>query len=116
MQERPTAQSRRAIGFSLLVNQKRKTDARLSAKSLRVPQIAQPDGRQPRSLVQKGLRVTAPLRDMLPAENSPVVPKKCNDRRPVLPQRAQANPPPFRIWQNNPRQLRTQTHTRIHRQ
>lgn len=86
MHERSAAQSGRAIGLSRLVNQQRKVDARLRAKSPRTTQIAQPDSGQPSSLIQKRLFVIAQLRDVLPAENSPVVPKKCNHRRPVLPQ------------------------------
>jgi hypothetical protein len=53
---------------------------------LRIAQIAQPDGRQRSSLIPKCLLMITQLRDVLAAENSAIVAKKRNYRRPVLPQ------------------------------
>lgn len=77
------------IGPALFINQQRKPDARLFPENLRVVSVAKPDGGERSSLVQESLFVFAQLRDVLAAKNSPVVPEKNEDGRPVLPQRTQ---------------------------
>lgn len=108
MQERCPLELGRPVGLPLLVNQQWKMDARFVAKSSRVREIAEADGGEPSPLLQKRLLVIAQLRDVLTAENSPVMPKEYEHRRPVLPQRAQPNQSLVAVRQRNVRQPLTQ--------
>ena len=78
------------ISPALFVNQQRKSDARLFPENLRIVSVAKPDGSERSALILEGLLVFAQLRDVLATKNSPVVPEKNEDGRPLLPQRTQA--------------------------
>ena len=108
MQERCPLKLGGPVRLALLVNQQLKMDVRFIAESSRVGQVAQADGGQSGPLLQKRLLVIAQLRDVLAAENSAVVPKEYQHRRPVFPQRAQPNQSFVAVRQHNARQPLTQ--------
>jgi hypothetical protein len=76
---------------AMFVDQQREVDAGFFLENARIVAVAQADGRKRSALVVEDLLVFAQLRDVLTAKNSPIVPKKNNHRRLVLPQRTQAN-------------------------
>ena len=107
MQQGSAPQTCRPVCLPPLIHQQRKADASLRPKRLRVAEIAQPDGRQRRSLIPKGLLMIAQLRNVLAAEDSPIMPQESDHRRPLLPQRSQSHRPRFRVRKHNLRQPRT---------
>jgi len=101
-------QFQRVIRFLLLINQKRKRNPRLLPEYFCVLRISQTYCRQRRSFRSKLLFVRAQLRDVLPAENSTVMPQKHHHRRLRRPQRPQPHLSPIRIRQHNHRQSAAQ--------
>jgi hypothetical protein len=78
-----------SISFTLVINEKRESDAGLLAEMAGITRIAQPDSSQPRAFLAKLLFKFAQLRDVLTAENSTVMAKKDDDGRRIAPQRTQ---------------------------
>ena len=78
-------QLRRAIGFTISIDQEWECDSRLLAEGTGIVHITQPYGREIRALGLKFLLVFAQLRDVLAAEDSTIVPQKHDDRRPLRP-------------------------------
>src|SRR5690348_15573717 len=76
VQQVTITQPRSPIGQSLLVYQQRKRDAGVFPEHPRVITVTKPDGRQVRPLRPEFRLVFAQLRNMLPAENSSIVPEK----------------------------------------
>ena len=91
------------ICFALFVNEQRKADARFLAKRTGINAIAKANGGQVRSAFAEGRFVEAQLRDVLAAEDSPVMPQKDNDRRLADPQRTKAEFSAVGIRQGNHR-------------
>jgi 2,4-diaminopentanoate dehydrogenase len=108
MKNRGALQAGGAISVTVFIHQQRERDARSFAEQFRVPQIAQPDRRQPRAFRFKIFLLVAQLRHVFAAENSAVVPQKHDDRRPVRPQRTQPNRMIVGIRQRDSRQPRAQ--------
>lgn len=106
MQDGRTLKICGSVRLPLFVNQQRKSYAGLVTKGSRIGQIAQSNGGQACFLVRKRLLVIAQLRDVLTAENSPVMPKEDNYRRPTLPQRAQSDRVLLAVRQNDLREPR----------
>src|SRR5271169_1429511 len=106
MQERCALKTRRPVRLPLLVHQQRKSNAGFVAKGSRVDKIAQANGRQPCPFIRKRLLVIAQLRDVLTAENSPVMAKEHDHGRAAPPQRAQSNRPPLAVRQHDSREPR----------
>jgi hypothetical protein len=79
------------IGLPVFVDQQRKCDGGVLAKDARVIAVTQTYRCQVGSVPVKFRLIFAQLRDVLAAENSSVVTKKDNHRRPLLPQRAQTD-------------------------
>jgi hypothetical protein len=104
VQEVRASQTSRAISQPLLINQKRKRDACFFTKEPRVTAVAKPHGSYVCALATNYLLFFAQLRDVLPAENSTVVPQENHYRRLRRPQRTQPDLFPIRIRQHNHRQ------------
>lgn len=85
MQERCSLEVDCLIGLSVLVHQQWKSNAGFVAKRLRVGKVSQSDGGQPRSLIDKRWLVITQLRDVLAAEDSPVMTKEDEHRRAAFP-------------------------------
>jgi hypothetical protein len=90
-----------AIRRALIVYQKREGDAGLFAEPAGIVGVAQAHCRQVRAFVFERLLVLAQLRDMLAAENSPVVPQENQHGRLALPKRAEADLAPVGIRQHD---------------
>jgi hypothetical protein len=86
MKQRAVSQTCRAVSLPPLVDQKWKTDAALLAKYLGIAHIAEANGGQGSPFVAECGFVVAQLRDVLAAEDSAVVAKEHDNRRPVGPQ------------------------------
>jgi hypothetical protein len=82
-----------AVSHALLVYQKRETDAGLLSKEPSVNPVAEAHGSQAGSPILERFLVFAQLRDMLAAEESAVVPEENEDRRLLLPKRAEPHFP-----------------------
>src|SRR4026207_453126 len=78
-----------AIGEPPLVDRERKSDARFVAKNTGIIPVAEADSGERRALLAECWFMFAQLRDVLAAENSPIVPEEHNYRRLPLPERAQ---------------------------
>jgi hypothetical protein len=78
MKEVPRFQFRNSVGGPLGIDQQRERDTAFLAKQTGIIQVAQSNRRQPGSGLLKLGFVLAQLRDMLAAEDSPVVPQKDN--------------------------------------
>ena len=91
MQEVGAPQPGRPVRLPLFIDQQRKRDAGILAKDARVIAVTQTYRCQVGSVPVKFRLIFAQLRDVLAAENSSVVTKKDNHRRPLLPQRAQTD-------------------------
>ena len=103
MQDVRLPQSHGQVCHALLVDQQRKRDAGLFTKCPRIDPIPQPDSGQ----IQRVL-VFAQLRDVLAAEDSPIVTEKNQHRRRRLPKRAQADFASIAIGQNELRERCTE--------
>ena len=68
--------AREAVRPALLVDQEGECDPGLLAERARVLAVAEPDRRQPGARSAEGLLVLAQLRDVLPAEDSTVMPQE----------------------------------------
>jgi hypothetical protein len=101
MEDIRAAQSRCVICLALLVDEQRKGDARVLAKHLGVPSIPESDGSDNRAPRFEFFLVLAQLRDVLAAEDSPVVPKESQHRGLFLPQRAEAHGSAIAIRQDD---------------
>ena len=97
------AKARGPVSKPLLVYQKRERDAGLFPKEPRVGPIAQPYRGQIRAPLPERLLPFAQLRDMLPAEESPIVPEEDHDGRLVFPKRAKADFPALVVEQGDGR-------------
>lgn len=98
----------RPIGLSLLVNEKREGDAGFLAEGAGVEAVTQSHSGQGGSLGAELLLVLAQLRDVLAAEDSPVVPQEGDHGRLALPQGAQPNLVTFGIGEGDFGQLAAQ--------
>jgi len=107
MKERAVQQAHGTICPPLGIDQKWKSDSSLLAKDLGVVRVAQADGGQLRALIAECLFVVAQLRDVLAAEDSSVVPKEGDHRRPVRPERTESDGLSFRVGQDYSRELLT---------
>ena len=94
-----------AIGFALIVDQQRKADAGFLAENEGIVAVTKTDRCKGRALAPEGLLVFAQLRDMLAAEDSPVVTQKNDDGGAVLPQRAQPDFPSVGVRKDDVREL-----------
>jgi hypothetical protein len=92
MRDRGTPQASSPVRDARLVDEKRKIDARLLLEGARVVAIAEADGGEPRARRAERPLVRAQLRGVLAAEDSAVVAKKHDHRRPRLPHRAEPDP------------------------
>lgn len=79
------------ICLPLLVNQQRKIDPGFLLKNARVVAVSETYRRNCHTLIQEFCFVRAQLRDVLPAEYSPIVPQKNDHCRIVRPQGAHSN-------------------------
>ena len=107
MKQRGFLQSNRAIGFTLFINKKRKSNSRLLPESARIIRVAQPDGCEAGAFVFEPLFVLAQLRDVLTAENSTPVAQEHQHRWPLGPERPKLDFFPINIGQNHTRQPAT---------
>jgi hypothetical protein len=101
VQEVGFPQARRAIRRALAVYQKRERDAGFLAEQAGVAGVAQAYRGQVRSFVFERLLMFAQLRDVLAAENSPVVPQKNQHGGLTLPKRAEPDLAPIGIRQHD---------------
>ena len=85
VQQRGLPQPCGTIGAALLVDEQRKPDPGLLTERPRVLAVAEPDGRHASACGAEGLLVLAQLRDVLPAEDSAVVPEEDEDGGAGLP-------------------------------
>jgi hypothetical protein len=74
------------ISLALFVDQQRKIDAGFFAENTGIVAVAEADGCQGSTFIEKGLLVFAQLRDVLAAKNSSKVAKKNDNRRVAMPQ------------------------------
>ena len=94
-------QARCAIGYALLIDEERESDAGLVPKQAGVIAVAQADGGQVcAGLLERGL-LFAQLRDVLAAEYSPIVTEKHEDCRPAFPERTEAQLAAVGVRQND---------------
>ena len=101
-------QARGAIRKPLLVDQERKSDAGFVAKKTGIIPIAEADSGERGSLFAERWFMFAQLRDVLAAENSPIVPEEHNHGRLTLPQRAKPEIAAVRVRQDDVRQCLAQ--------
>ena len=94
-------QFHRLVGNAVSVHQQRKGNAGLVSKQARVVHVAQPDRSQRRPSLFELVFLSAQLRDVLAAEDSPIVAEKDDDSSVLLPQRAQAHFAPASLRQNH---------------
>lgn len=74
------------VSFAFVVDQQREVDLGLFAEEAGVARVAQADRREPRAFLLELLFEFAQLRDVLTAENSPVVTQEDQHRWAALPQ------------------------------
>ncbi len=79
----------RPVSNSLLIHQQRKSNPTLFPEELCVSRIAQPYRRKLSPRIGEITLMLAQLRDVLTAENSPIMTKKNEHRRTPLPKRAE---------------------------
>lgn len=82
------AQSRSLVSLALVIDEQREFDAGIVAKQTGIVGVAKADRDQLRTLLRKFLLMFAQLRDVLSAEDSPVVTEKNYNRRRTRPQRS----------------------------
>lgn len=70
----------------VFVNEQPKLNASLLTENLCIVPVAEANCGHPRAFVPECLLVVTQLRDVLPAENSPIVAKECNQSRSVGPE------------------------------
>ena len=83
-------QTRRTIGYALLIDEEWKVDSGVFPKQAGVIAVAQTNGGQVCARILKLRFFFAQLRDVLAAEDSPVVAKENENRRTGFPERAEA--------------------------
>ena len=93
------------VGFPLGIDQQRKRDAALVTKQLGVIQVTQSNRGQRGTRLPELVFVFAQLRDMLTAENSPIVPQEDNHGPVVRPQRSEPDLGATGFGQYNIREL-----------
>lgn len=93
MQQVRGLQSGRAVGFPIAVNEERERDPGLFAEQSRIMLIAQADRGNICVLCSKFRFMLAQLRDVLPAEDSAVMPEERDYGGLVFPQRSEADLP-----------------------
>jgi hypothetical protein len=101
MQQVRIAQTGRAIGLALLVDQQRKCNARILTEQACVVCVAQANGRQVGAPLTECLLVFAQLRDVLAAEDSTIVAQKDDYCGLPLPKRSQPDFAPIRIGKDD---------------
>ena len=101
MQQVGGAQIDNRVRLALFVHQQGKSDFRFFPENPRIVAIAKANRGERSAFIQEGLFVFAQLRDVLPAENSAVVPKKNDHCRLALPQRTQAYFLAIRVGEND---------------
>lgn len=82
------AQTRSTISQPFLIDQQREINAHLIPEKPGVVPVAQANGGQAGSPVSENVLVLAQLRNVLTAEDSPIVTKKDENGRTLLPKRA----------------------------
>ena len=87
----PRFQFRSFVGGPLGINEQWEGYAGFLAKHAGVVHVAESNRRQRSARLLKRILVLAQLRDMLAAEDSPVVPEEDHDRGVPLPQRTEPN-------------------------
>jgi hypothetical protein len=105
MKQGAAPESRSTICLPLVVNQERERDARILAKYSGVSVWATHTSSQSGTFIAECLFVVAQLRDVLAAEDSAVVTEECDYCRPVGPKRAESDGSPFRVRQDDSREL-----------
>ena len=98
----------RFVRSSLGVNQQWEGNPGFFAKQTCIVHVAQADSSKRGAGLPKFALVLAQLRDMLAAEDSPVMPQKNHNRRALLPQRAQADFSAASLRQHKVRQPRAE--------
>ena len=94
-------QSGRAVGRSLLINQQGEANTGVLSETPGVTGVTQPHRRQTGAGRPKPFFAFAQLRDVLPAEDSPIVPEKDHHFRMIGPERAQPNRVSIHVRQHN---------------
>ncbi len=102
------AQPCNTVGLPLFVDEKRERDSCLLPKQPGVIHVAQANGSQARTPLAELRFVLAQLRDVLAAEDSTVMPKKGDHRRPVGPERAQPDLVTLAVGQGDRREAGTE--------
>jgi hypothetical protein len=98
------AKTRGAVCLPLLIDQQREPDAGLLAKLAGVVAVPEPYCRDARTCCPERLLALAQLRDVLAAENSSVVPEKCDHSRPGFPEGTKPDIVPVNIGKRNIRE------------
>ena len=94
-------QSGRAVGLSLLINQQGEANTGVLSETPGVTGVAQPHHRQTGAGRPKPFLAFAQLRDVLVAEDSPIVAEKDHHLRMIGPERAQSNRVSIHVRQHN---------------
>jgi len=92
-------QVERPIGLAFFIDQQGKGDAGLFPEVAGILAIAEADRRESRSAIAEARFVGAQLRDVLAAENSPIVAEEDQDRGLAEPQRSEAKFAPVAVGQ-----------------
>lgn len=90
-----------AISFALFVYQQRESDSGVFPEMAGIVEVAETDHHKSGAFAREGLLMFAQLRDVLSAEDSPVVTQKNYDRRRTGPQRSQLHWMTIRVWKRN---------------
>jgi hypothetical protein len=90
-----------AIGEALLVDEEREADAGFYPEEPGIGAVPQADRREVCALVFESLFVAAQLRDVLPAEDSAVMPQEHEDGGVLFPEGAQAELQTVGVGQND---------------
>jgi NAD(P)-dependent dehydrogenase (short-subunit alcohol dehydrogenase family) len=93
-------QSNGAIRFAFFIDQQREGNSGVFPEMAGVSEVTEADRDKLGPFVRESLLVFAQLRDVLPAEDSPVMAKENNDCRRVGPQGTKRNRPAIRIRQS----------------
>lgn len=102
------AQAGKFVSLALFVDEQREVDSCFFLEDTGIVAVAKADGCEGSAFIDKSLLVFAQLRDVLAAEDSPIVAKKNDNRRLVIPQRSQPNFPARSVGKNHVRQPLTE--------
>lgn len=94
-------QCSRAIGRSFLINQQGEANTGIRSETPGVTGVTQPHRRQTGAGRPKPLFAFAQLRDVLPAEDSPIVAEKDHHLRMIGPERAEPNRVSIHVRKHN---------------